>query len=336
MKRFSQVLSALPTPLQPNYLQVGLDLGSSITRIRVDNALRLQQPSCAIVHSQTETLVALGSKAVQLHPRAEQQVLFKAPIRKAVPTDISLVSSFIKVLLDQSIKKSEMKLLTQVSGVCLIPSTATKVEKYLFKKLFEKLGVGRWQLVPKAQVWSAILKQKKYQNCLGCIDLGGDTTEITLVADQTTLAETIPFGGRKLVKRLLQRIRAEYGFQLSWESGEKVLKEIDLAQLQSKKSKTKITIRGKNISSGRPETVVIEEEVLNPIIQDFYAELLSFIQLFLYSVPAAALTETLDAGIVLSGGLSQVSGSKHFFESALDTSVVISKTPQEDLIRNVW
>ena len=335
MKRFSQLLTKLPTSIQPSFLKVGLDLGSSQTRIRVGDALRLQQPSCAVIHTQTDTLIALGSKAVQLHPRSEQQILFKAPIRKAVATDIKLTSSYVRALLNQSIKNTEVSLLTQVAGKCLIPSTATKVEIYLFQKLFEKVGIGQWEFITKASVWSTVLAQKKYEKIRGCIDLGGDTTEIILLDDQAVLSQTIPFGGRKLVKRISQLVRSEYGFQLSWESAEKILEEINLTQLESTKNSTKITVRGKNITTGKPETITISDEVLHPILQDFYQELLSFIELFLYKVPASTLTEALDSGLLLSGGLSQVSGSASFFESALDTSIVVSQTPQEFLETNI-
>lgn len=335
MKRFSQLISMLPDPLKPAFLPVGLDLGSSTTRIRVGDALRLRQQTCTVTYGQEGAVVALGAQAARYQPGLHQHTYFRAPVRGGVVTDISLTTDYLRVLFNEVLRPGELTLLTQISGTCLIPSQSSKVEKYIFQKMFDRFGEGQWQLVPKASVWQKIL-QKQKTKLAGCIDLGGDTTEVVLLDGSGVLAETIPFGGRQLVKRLLQLVRAEYGFQLSWESAEALLKELDLRLLQNSKKVVSSTVRGKNMTNGKPETVSISSEVLSTVIRSFYDELLAFIQLFFAQVPATLMTKSLDTGLLLSGGLSQVTGTEDYFNSVLTTHCVVSKSPQEDLIRNLW
>jgi rod shape-determining protein MreB len=335
MKRFNQLLSVLPTPLKPSFLPVGIDLGSSTTRVRVGDSLRLQQPTCTVTHGSDRTMVALGAQAARYQPGLHHQTLFRAPVRKGVITDIDLATDYLKAVFNQVIRPQELTILTQITGRCVIPSRASKVERYIFQKMFERFGEGQWQLIPKAQLWQELLSRKK-AGLEGVIDMGGDTTEVVLLTNQNTLSETIPFGGRQLIKRLLQLVRAEYGFQLSWESGESLLKDIDLLAMQQDKRAQQITIRGKNITNGRPETMVISSEIFNKVVTHFYQELLAFIQLFFSQLPTSVMTKSLDSGLLLSGGLSQVSGSAEYIGKALGTQLLVSKNPQEDLIRHIW
>lgn len=334
MKRFSQLISFLPTPIKPNFLSVGLDLGSSTTRIRVGDVLRLRQQTCTVTYGQDGAVIALGAQAARYQPGLHQHTFFRAPVRDGVVTDIELTTDYLKALFNQVIRPGELTLLSQISGQCLIPSQASKVERYIFQKMFDRFGEGQWQLIPKASVWQKLLLKQKTK-LAGCIDLGGDTTEIVLLDEQAVIAETIPFGGRQLVKWLLQLVRAEYGFQLSWESAESLLKEIDLRSLQGTHKAVHFTVRGKNMTSGRPETVSVSSEVLNKVVSQFYGELLDFIQLFFAQVPATLMTNSLDTGLFLSGGLSQVTGTSTYFDAVLGTHCVVSKTPQEDLIRHL-
>ena len=89
------------------------------------------------------------------------------------------------------------------------------------------------------------------------------------------------------------------------------------------------------MTSGRPETVSVSSEVLNKVVSQFYGELLDFIQLFFAQVPATLMTKSLDTGLFLSGGLSQVTGTSSYFDAVLGTHCLVSKTPQEDLIRHL-
>lgn len=336
MKRFDQLLSGLPLPLQPSVLPIGLDMGSSTTRVRVENSLRLQQPTCAITHGQNNDLLAFGAGAAHYQLGLHKQAQFKAPVRKGVLTDTTLGIDYLKAVLNQVIRPQELGLLTRVAGVCLIPSQATKVEQFIFQKVFDGLGIGQWRFEPKANVWQRLLTSKKYAALAGCIDIGGDTTEVLVIDNQVVMAKTIPFGGRFLVKRLLQLIRAELGFQLSWDSGERLLTDFDLGALSSSKKPTQIAVRGKNMTSGRPETLVVSSDVLKPVVMTFYEELFDAIRLFFATIPTGLLTKSMDSGLLLTGGLSQVMGSMSHFEAGLNASVVLSETPQEDLIRHIW
>lgn len=333
MNRFSQLFSLVPQQLQPKPVEVGLDMGSSTTRVRVGNSLRYQQPSCAIVHTNTGEIVSFGHKAARHQSGLHRQTTFRAPIRKGAITDVTFVAEYLDLVLNQAVSKPTMA--TQIKGSLIVPTDVSKVEKYIIDKTVSLLGKGRWKIVRKDQIWSKVLEQPSFSELAGIIDLGGDTTEVVVRGDQGVLAKTIYLGGRQLVKRILQVIRSEHGFQLSWKSGEDIVHEIDISGLQAARTR-QIVVRGKNMSTNKPDTVTLDGSNIYAEVAHFYEELTDTIFLFLGTLPAEVLTRTLETGVYFSGGLSQVAGTADYFQQSLDTSVALSDVPSEELVKYLF
>jgi rod shape-determining protein MreB and related proteins len=340
MNRFFQFIDQLPKPSQLTQVKVGIDLGSVHTRIRVGNTLKRKEPTCMVMHSRSQHVVAIGRQAKKLQTGNHQQISLCAPLANGVVTDIPLAASYLKMVLSKALKLNEMSLFTYIDGYCVIPSSLTQVERLIFERTFESLGMGRWRFVSKAQIWQKLLLGKgPHGGYGGSIDIGGDTTELVLLAGtNTTRAATIPFGGKTLVKQLQQLVREQYNCDISWMSASKILESLVLTQAgkKEKPSKGKLAVRGKSILTGKPETVTVESSVFEKQIRYTFLELIEDIELFFAQIPAEIVTRTFDQGLVLSGEVSQIAGLADLFKNELHITCSVSKTPGRDLIVGLW
>lgn len=339
MNRFLQVIDQF-SGAAFTHIKVGLDLGSSTTRVRVGDSIRLQEPSCVTFHKKTKTIVAFGSSSEKMQLGETDTTEFVRPIKAGVMTDIGVTAQYLQAVLGQSMSQQQLSLLTMIAGVCVLPTTLTEVERTLFERTFAGLSLGRWEFVTKAQVWQRLLTtDPAFQGFGGSIDIGGDTTEVVVIgAGQRLRAVTLPFGTRTLIKEIQYLVRNEYNCLISWQTAEKILKNIGLQETDETEMSTdvKTAVRGKDLLTGKPTTITVAaSQVVHELLVTF-SQLIEYLELFFAQLPASLATTSLDKGFVLSGGGSQLKGVSSILNTEFGFEVSESKTADHDLIAGLW
>jgi rod shape-determining protein MreB and related proteins len=339
MSRFFKLLDQAPSLVGVKSVRVGLDFGSANTRIRVGNALKFSEPSCAIFHQNTKSMVATGTKAEGLRSSQHQKIEYFRPVQHGVMTDISLAGDYLSSILGKILGNNKDYLLARIEGYCLVPSSITPVEKIIFERSLAAAGMGRWRLIAKSKVWQRLLSGKgSHRGFGGSIDIGGDTTEVCLVtAGGGTEAVTIPFGGRTVISRLQVLVRKKFNCDVSGSSAQKILAGFSFGGGSAAKAKSrKVAVRGKDVVSGRPITLTVESSEFFSQVELVFDELVEYLELFFGQLPAELITQSLDNGLVLSGGVSQLKGLNNFLGEKLQVTISKSKTPTRDLIVGLW
>lgn len=305
--RFKHFGQSLTASFGVKHHYIGLELGSSTVRLVCNGSIRAQKES---VVSQ---IGAIRSKQI---------------IAKGVIADVSaaqaLVYSLVPSLADQP------SFLAQYSAWCVIPSASTQIEQDLFLSALPKIPWVTWKLLPKAQVYKSNMSH--FFSDAGMqtsIDIGADTTELHIFPTsdlaekpksfqspllqsspfqypqkvQQSFSETLYWGTRDLEQMLQMLIRDIYQVQLSPESFAKVFTQLGTDLFSAKTvSKANFAVRAQSLVSGRPITITLKAQDIQPAFLEWFEYLTLGLQVILHRNRTLEVSSALEQGIVIIGG----------------------------------
>jgi len=198
--------------------------------------------------------------------------------------------------------------LTRYTGWCVIPSASTQVEKDLFLDSLPKIPWISWKLLPKTQLYqSTVTKIFADTGMQSIIDIGADTTEFSVVShqenDTTQLSETLYWGTRDLEQMLQMLIRDLYQVQLSPDAFTKVFLQLSEELFSAKTSlKASFAVRAQSLATGRPVTITLKAQDLQPAFLEWFEYLTLGLQVILHRNRTLGVSSALEQGIVVVGG----------------------------------
>lgn len=237
-------------------------------------------------------------------------------------TNFDFAISFLNNFLQDLVKNKEIS--RSFVGYYLTSEGLTQVEELIVKKVLASLRYGTWKVAKKREF---------YHSRAGLVfDIGFDSTEVVLgVSSKSPEARTIKFGSSGFTQAIRKVVRDNHQLELSWLSAEKIKKEIvgDDFLLSVNKSKQKVTIRGKDIYTFVPKTVVIDAKIFQEPLLEKVEELFEEIKLFFSKISTNQLMNSIEEGLELWGEGAKLAGIDQFFSKKLQTTVKVAKPSYE-------
>ena len=97
----------------------------------------------------------------------------------------------------------------------------------------------------------------------------------------------------------------------------------------------KMTIKGRNLTTGLPETITVTTNDINEAIKDSLFEIMRNIKLTLEETPPELAADVMEKGIVICGGLSLLKNIDRFITDETGIPVFIAERPEECVIKGV-
>lgn len=295
MKRVINLISIFSDKFIKKQGKLLLDFGSGNTRFYLDGKLIKTESSCfSNIHNNDFEKMRLVDRG----------------------TIVSL--EYAIRFLDQTLSLliNRKKLWPRFDGFYLAPSDLTQVEQIIVKKVLALLEYGNWQIVTKKNVVKTLRG--------GVIDIGFDLTEVILgVGTSNIVAKTIKSGSRSFTKIIRKVVRDKYQLDVSWFGADKIKEELvgEDFLLSTHPIKQKITVRGKDVYTFVPKTIVIEASVLQRPLLEKVEELFDEIKLFFSKISTNTLMNSIEQGIELWGDGAQLASLDNFFSQRLQTTV---------------
>jgi len=236
--------------------------------------------------------------------------------------NFDLAANFLNNLLQSLVKNNEIS--SNFVGHYLSPEGLTQVEQLIIKKVLGALKYGNWKIVTKKNF---------YNTNVGLVfDIGFDSTEVVLgISSNIPEARTIKFGSSSFTETIRKVVRDNHQLELSWQSAEKIKKEIvgEDFLLAINKSKQKITVRGKDIYTFVPKTLVIDAKIFQEPLLGRVEELFEEIKLFFSKISTNQLMNSIEGGLELWGEGAKLAGMSQFFSKKLQTTVKVANPSYE-------
>jgi rod shape-determining protein MreB len=133
------------------------------------------------------------------------------------------------------------------------------------------------------------------------VDIGGGTTEVAVISlGGIVTSQSIRIGGDEMDEAIVQFIKKEYSLAV----GERTAEEIKIAfgsafQLQEE---LHAEIRGRDLITGLPKTIVTTTEDIREAIAEPVAAIVDAVKATLDKTPPELAADIMVQGIVLTGG----------------------------------
>jgi len=309
-----------------------IDLGSCQTRIFGGESAVFVEPSCLVLNDGQPQFI--GQKAYELLGKVPPPLKHIFPFELGRVADQQQAKFFLMAIDRQYLTQAWWRSWLGRSGYFLTSANAGAVEKDRLMGVIKSVWAGKWRAVKRPRaIWSSIQSTAETSLPVCIIDIGGQTTEMSLlVSGQVVMTTMIEWGGMDVTELIQKQVWSVFKSAISWQTAEQLKTEI--AFLPSKKTVTsaRTTVRGKDIVQQIGMTTVIDAKQISPAIANLVDELIEEIKLFLSQAPSDLTGNLLDSGLWLCGGGSQLMGLDVRLSEKLRYSVRLTPNPELDAI----
>lgn len=309
-------------------IYIAIDLGTSKTKIFIQGkGIVYNEPTLIALDYKTRKVLAVGQKAKSFLGKQSYTVDIKSPLKSGVITDIKLLSLFLSKVLAKY--KDDIKD-SYITLAC--PVGVTKIEREAVIAVVKKLGV----IYVKAEddIKLALLGAgKDIEKPEGhlILDLGaGKASCGILTAGEIVTSRWSKSAGDFTDIEILKYLKTKHSCLIGNVSAEKVKNQIGSVVKSKKQLETRVY--GYDISSGMPTEIVLKDSDILKVIQSIFGNLTILITSVLEDTPNELAGDVIKNGIIITGGLSNIIGTKFFFEDFFEIPVFIPKNASTAVI----
>ncbi len=306
---------------------IGVDLGTASILIYVKNrGIVLNEPSVVALNELTHEVIAIGAAAKKMLGRTPEGIVAVRPLREGVIADYEVTEQMLRYFLEQACGRN--RILKPRVMVC-IPSGVTDVEERAVKQAALASGAREAYLIeePMAAAIGAGMDIYTPSGNLVC-DIGGGTTDVAVISLGGIVSKTsLRVGGDKFDDAIVRYIRREHNLLIGESCAEDIKKSIGTAYITEKNRNNFVTVRGRDLMSGLPQSIKFSAEECREAISETLDTIILAIKKVLEDTPPELAGDIVDRGMVLTGGGSMVDGLPRLISESTGLHVYLAEDP---------
>jgi rod shape-determining protein MreB len=158
------------------------------------------------------------------------------------------------------------------------------------------------------------------------VDVGGGTTEVAVISLGGIVAsQSVRVGGDELDDAIVNFIKKEYSLALGDRTAEEV--KIALGSAWPLVEEVHAEIRGRDLVTGLPKTIVVSTEEIRDAIAEPVSAILDAVKVTLDKTPPELAADIMETGIVLTGGGALLHGLDARLQHETGMPMVIAPDP---------
>ena len=289
-------------------LDIGIDLGTANTLVHVKGkGIVINEPSWVAIEKRTRAPLAVGLEAKEMVGRTPQNVVAIRPLRDGVISEFEITEEMLTYFIDRAHQQSIVPV-PRPRVVVGVPSGITQVELRAVYDATMLAGAREAHLVaePTASALAVGLPIGEIGGSM-IVDVGGGTSEVTVYSmGGIVTSRSLRVAGDELDQDILQYVRNKYNLLIGERMAEQVKMTVGSAS-PLKEEKT-ITVRGRNLVTGLPETLELSSVEIREAISSSVQTIVETVKDALDEVPPEIIADLMDIGICLCGGGSLLLG----------------------------
>jgi len=283
---------------------VAIDLGTANTSVFVKGqGVVLFEPSVVALNSKTDRVVAVGLDAKNMIGRTPSHVVATQPLRDGVVADFEATERMLSYFIRKAQPRRRIaRFLARPQVVACAPSGVTGVELRAVKDALKNAGARRAYTIeePLAAAIGAGLKVSEPQGSI-VVDIGGGTSEVAVISmGGIVVKSSIRVAGNHMDAAIASYIQKEH--QLSVGTNASELLKIQLGSAFPLPEEKSEEIRGRDLATGLPKTVVVTSEEIREAIRVPVDAIIAAVVDTLNRTPPELASDIMDRGMVLAGG----------------------------------
>ncbi|HUD19885.1 MAG TPA: rod shape-determining protein [Patescibacteria group bacterium] len=317
---------------------LGIDLGTANTLVYVrGKGIIIREPSVVARHRKTKQIVAIGREAKLMLGKTPATIEAFRPLKDGVIADFDAAAAMLRhyiQLVHQQPVNSFLPRIPRPKVVIGIPSGVTDVERRAVQEAAIMAGAREAYLIeePMAAAIGAGLKIEESSGSFIC-DIGGGTSEIAVLSlGGIVVNRSIRIAGDELDEAITSFVRLKYSLLIGEQTAEDVKITVGSAYPVGKSDRQTV-IRGRDIETGLPKSMRINETEIREALSPVLSEIIEGISETIEETPPELLGAIMEQGIVLAGGGALLRGMDKLIAQEVKMPVWITDDPQTAVVR---
>ncbi|MFD8597393.1 rod shape-determining protein [Kitasatospora sp. NPDC059646] len=310
---------------------LAIDLGTANTLVYVrGKGIVLNEPSVVAVNTNTGGILAVGAEAKQMIGRTPGNIVAIRPLKDGVIADFEITERMLRYFI---LKIHRRRYLARPRVVVCVPSGITGVERRAVVEASMLAGARQVHIIEEpmaAAIGAGLPVHEPTGNMV--VDIGGGTTEVAVISlGGIVTAQSLRVAGDELDNAIVQHIKKEYSLLLGERSAEQIKMSIGSAFGLEGEKDEHAEIRGRDLVSGLPKTVVISAAEVREAIDEPVNSIIDSVKTTLDQCPPELAGDVMDRGIVLTGGGALLRGLDERLRRETGMPVHIAENPLDSV-----
>ena len=304
---------------------MAVDLGTANTLVYVRNrGITLNEPSVVAVNVKDGRPLAVGAEAKRMIGRTPSHIQAIRPLKDGVIADFEICEKMLRYF----IHRVHQRRFAKPRMVICVPSGITGVEQRAVQEAAESAGARKPAYIIEEPMAAAIGAGLPVHEPTGnmVVDIGGGTTEVAVISlGGIVTSQSIRIGGDELDEAIIQFIKKEYSLALGERTAEEI--KIALGSACPLSEELHAEIRGRDLITGLPKTIVTTTEEIRRAIDEPMGSILDAVKVTLDKTPPELAADIMEQGIVITGGGAMLHGLDTRLQSETGMPIVVAKDP---------
>jgi rod shape-determining protein MreB len=309
---------------------MAVDLGTANTLVYVrGRGIVLNEPSVVALNTNNGQVVAVGVEAKRMIGRTPGNIVAVRPLKDGVIADFDVTERMLRYFIQKVHRRTRM---AKPRIVVAVPSGITGVEQSAVKEAGHQAGARKVYIIEEpmaAAIGAGMPVNEPTGNMV--VDIGGGTTEVAVISlGGIVTSQSIRIGGDEMDQAIITFGKKEHSLML----GERTAEEIKLALGSAfpSKDEPQAEIRGRDLVSGLPKTVLISASEVRQAIEEPLNLIIDAVKTSLDKCPPELAGDVMDRGIALTGGGALLRGLDQRIREETGMPVHIADSPLESVV----
>ncbi len=314
---------------------LAIDLGTANTLVYVKGrGIVCDEPSVVVMRKDNKKVVAVGAEAKRMLGKTPSNIVAIRPLKDGVIADFDATGEMLKYFIKKVHNRRGFVSPRVIIGV---PSGITQVEQRAVKDAAEASGAREVYLVEEpmaAAIGVGLPVGEPSGNMI--VDIGGGTTDTAIISlDGVVYNKAVRIGGDKMDEAIMGYIKRRYNLMIGEMSTEQIKIDIGSAYDLEASEKRFKDIKGRDLISGIPKTININEDEIREALAEPINIILDTIKVALENTPPELAADIVDRGIVLAGGGALLRGIDTLIRKETSLPVVVADNPLTAIVIGV-
>ncbi|MCQ2500228.1 MAG: rod shape-determining protein [Lachnospiraceae bacterium] len=304
---------------------IGIDLGTATILVYVKGkGITVKEPAVVAYDKDLDKIKAYGEEARQMIGRTPGNIMAIHPLHEGSITDYVITERMLRYFIQKAMGRRGLR---KPRIVICVPSGVTDVERRAVEQATYQAGARDVVIVPEpiaAAVGAGIDIARPCGNMI--VDIGGGITDVAVISlGGIVVSDSIQQGGSSFNESIIRYVRKVHGLFIGEQTAEALKIKIGTAH---QKGKDKVMeIRGRNVVTGLPKTVVISSAEIRAAGSDVVTQIVELIQSVLEKTPPELAADVARRGIVLTGGGALLDGIEDVIRDRTGINTIIAENP---------
>ncbi len=314
-------------------LDIGIDLGTANTMVNVrGKGIVINEPSWVAIEKRSRKPLAIGAEAKEMVGRTPANVIAIRPLRDGVISEFEITQAMLEYFIGKAHEQSIVPV-PRPRVVIGIPSGVTEVEKRAVYDASMSAGARETFLIeePVAAALGAGLPVSEIRGSM-IVDIGGGTSEVAIMSmGGVVVSRSLRVAGDEMDEDIVQYMRNKYNLSIGLRMAEQ--SKIAIGSAYHLPEEKTISMRGRNLVSGLPETVEVSSVEIREAIAGSVQTIIDTIKDALDEAPPEIIADLMEIGVCLAGGGSQLQALDRRLTDELRVRVWVAEDPMSCVAR---